>query len=339
MQEDRYQFNQIYLETIKKFLETENKYYEKIGALNREFESESTCLTTSYNSNLQDLQKEKDIEISNLQSRTLELAKKANDLVALANQSKEGATDAIRKVPQVTGFLPSVKSEQSYESDLKTVNSLDSLMATISELAHMIAEDEKTVKGAVYKLLLLRKKRSKGRAIIIAIAPVVVILAVFSVSVYNLHLLYNGYKRANTTLEQKNWGLVNSEIEKLKIARGFRRLIMPIFFGENSYNCIFKTFGISESNINDIKFTLLQREAYYRAGMEAYSSQNWQEAINIFKKIEQFDKVGYSSLKFPEQYASNIVEYQKERGLEYFDDTVTLLNKSQSQYSKINEIK
>ncbi len=114
---------------------------------------------------------------------------------------------------------------------------------------------------------------------------------------------------------------------------------MQLFPGEDSYNRILETIGISESNVNDIKFTLLQREVYYNAGMEAYNSQNWQEATNMFKKIEQFDKVSYSSLKFPEQYASNIVEYQKERGLEYFDDTATLLNKSQSQYDKINENK
>ena len=274
-----------------------------------------------------------------MQNRTLELAKKAEDLVALANQSEEGAINYLRKFPHLKDLLPAVKSEQSYEGALKTDNSLDSLMATISELAHMIAEDEKNVKGAVYKLLLFRKKRSKGRTIIFAIAPVVLILAVFAVSVYNLHLLYNGYKRANTALEQNNWGLVNAEIEKLNIARNLRRWIVQLFSGEDSYNRIFKTFGISESNINDIKFTLLQREVYYRAGMEAYSLQNWQKAINMFKKIEQFDKAMYSSPKFPEHYESKIVEYQQERSLEYFDDTDTLLNKSQSQYDKIIENK
>lgn len=339
MQEDSHQFNQTYLETIKKFLEAENKCFEKVGALNKEFESEATRLTNSHHSDLQDLQKKKDIEISGLHDRTVELAKKANGLVVLAKQSEEGATNYLSKFSYLTDILPAVKSEQSSEGDLKTDNSLDALMATISELAHTVTEDEKTVKGAVYKLLLFRKRRAKGRTIIFATAPVVLILAVFAVSMYNLHLLYNGYKRANTALAQNNWGLVNAEIEKLSIARSLRKRIMQLFPGEDSYNRILKTIGISESNVHDIKFTLLQREVYYHAGMEAYNAQNWQEATNMFKKIEQFDKVSYPSLKFPEQYASNIVEYQKERGLEYFDDTATLLNKSQSQYDKINENK
>lgn len=338
MQEDNHQFSRTYLETTKKFLDVENRYYGKIDLLNKELANEEARQTSSYNADLQDLHKKRDAEVSTLRNKVLGLVEKAKGLVASASLHKDVAPHILRKIPRLTDLLPTAKSEQSYENDLEVDASLESLMETMLKVDNKAAEDWENLKEAISRLLLFRKKRSKIRAIIFAIAPVVV-LAVFALSFYNLHLLYNGYKRANTTLEQKNWGLVNSEIEKLKIARGFRRLIMPIFFGESSYNRIFKTLGISESNIKDVEFTLLQREGYYRAGMEAYSSQNWQEAINIFKKIEQLDKVNYTFTKFPEQYVSKIIEHQQERGLEYFDNTATLLSKSQSQYNKINENK
>lgn len=339
MQEDNHQFSRTYLETMKKFLDVENRYYGKIDLLNKGLANEEARLTSSYNADLQDLYKKRDAEVSTLRNKVLELVEKAKGLVASASLHKDVAPHILRKIPRLTDLLPTAKSEQSYESDLEVDASLESLMETMLKVDNKAAEDWENLKEAISRLLLFRKKRSKGRTIIFAIAPVVVILAVFAVSMYNLHLLYNGYKRANTALDQKNWRLVNEEIEGLKIARGLKRLIMPIFYGESSYNRIFKTFGICESNVNDIEFTLLQREVYYHAGMEAYNSQNWQEAINMFTKIEQVDKANCSSAKFPEWYGSKMKEYQQERDLDYFDDIARLLNISQSQYNKINENK